>query len=94
VGRGRLTDECPRFNEFGPCSDTYVSNLVCGYDYIHMGCSWEELRCSPVMECECNQFGDGDWACMSFSMMACDKATTPRDLPWGQFCDPTEKDAN
>jgi len=88
---GRLIGECPEDGpNFGTCSDTYVSNLICEYDHIYTGCSWDELGCNSVMECECNQFDDGDWACLSFSMMGCDERTTPTDLPWGQSCNPND----
>jgi len=93
VGRGQLSTECPQYvNPAGPCSDNYVSNLVCLYDYIQLGCSWEELQCLPIMRCECNQFpfNDGNWACRTDSMMGCDEATTPPDFPWGKVCVPTD----
>mmetsp|Transcript_59334 Transcript_59334/g.64060 ORF Transcript_59334/g.64060 Transcript_59334/m.64060 type:complete len:461 (+) Transcript_59334:111-1493(+) len=93
AGRGQLSTECPQYvNPAGPCSDTYESNLVCKYDYIQLGCSWEELQCLPIMRCECNQFpfNDGNWACRTDSMMGCDTATTPPELPWGNVCVPAD----
>jgi uncharacterized surface protein with fasciclin (FAS1) repeats len=87
---GRLNGECPESGpNFGSCSDEYVPNLICEYDYIYTGCSWDELLCGSVMSCECDQFNNGDWACRSFSMLSCDAQTTPDDLPWGQSCDPS-----
>ncbi|OEU06223.1 hypothetical protein FRACYDRAFT_255563 [Fragilariopsis cylindrus CCMP1102] len=87
---GRLNGECPkRGPNFGSCSDEYVPNLICEYDYIYTGCSWDELSCGSVMSCECDQFNNGDWACRSFSMFPCNAQTTPDDLPWGQSCDPS-----
>ena len=87
---GRLNGECPESGpNFGSCSDEYVPNLICEYDYIYTGCSWDELSCGSVMSCECDQFNDGDWACRSFSMFPCNAQTTPDDLPWGQSCDPS-----
>ncbi|OEU12802.1 hypothetical protein FRACYDRAFT_244077 [Fragilariopsis cylindrus CCMP1102] len=79
---GRLNGECPESGpHFGSCSDEYVPNLICEYDYIYTGCSWDELSCGS--------FNDGDWACRSFSMFPCNAQTTPDDLPWGQSCDPS-----
>jgi hypothetical protein len=81
----RLSEECPINAEFGSC-DGYAENLPCEYNHIYMGCTWESLSCSPVMECRCNQFGNGRWACMSMAMMPC--SDKPEGHPFGQRCDP------
>merc|ERR1711865_386259 len=84
-----LSSDCPDAIEAGtPCSATYVSQLVCHYNYIWFGCSVQELDCAPVHECECNPFPfeDGNWACRSFAEVPCPAATTPSNLPWGQYC--------
>ena len=84
-----LSWDCPDAIEAGTsCSGTYVSQLVCHYNYIWFGCSVQELDCAPVHECECNPFPfeDGNWACRSFTPPNCPAATTPTNLPWGQYC--------
>ena len=88
---GRLEEECPPSPTFGSCADSYITGLVCKYDHTFMGCSWDELLCTPVMECECNQsgFDDGKWACMSYVMIPCDENTTPEDFPQGG-CNPDD----
>uniref|UniRef100_A0A7S4AIY4 Uncharacterized protein n=1 Tax=Pseudo-nitzschia australis TaxID=44445 RepID=A0A7S4AIY4_9STRA len=90
---GRLDDECPTSADYGgKCVDTYVDNLVCEYDHMYTGCTWEDLACTAILECTCNQFGDELWACRSFAMMQCE--SKPEGLPFGQSCSPTPQKTN
>jgi hypothetical protein len=98
---GRI-DTCPdEFPGWVANCTGHVEGLMCEYDYIYTGCSYEELRCFPIAGCECS--GDmigvvGDagspsssppqWWCYSAAMMGCDPSTTPESLPWGKPCDP------
>lgn len=91
VVEGRLSEECPDEPQYGrTCTDSYVTELSCDYDYIYVGCSWSELGCYPIVGCDCDLFGDGTWACWSAAMMGCPERTTPQDLPWGRNCNPED----
>jgi len=88
---GRLEDECPPSPIFGACNDSYITGLVCNYDHMFWGCSWDELSCKAVMRCECGQSGfEGEWNCMSDAAVLCDAKTTPVDLPRGIPCNPED----
>merc|ERR1711907_47411 len=86
---GRVEDECPPDLEFGSCAG-YESGQVCEYGHMYTGCTWEDLACVPIQTCTCDEFGDGDWACLSFrrlAMLPCSE-TLPGH-PFGQGCDPS-----
>lgn len=82
---GRLSDECPSSAEFGSCAG-YVPKLNCEFRHMYTGCTWGTLDCTPIMDCTCDKFGDGNWACLSMAMMRCDN--TPEGHPFGKTCDP------
>merc|ERR1711884_11467 len=82
---GRLSDECPPSAEFGSCAG-YVSDLQCEFDNRYTGCTWDTLRCTPIMDCQCDKFGDGSWACLARSMIPC--TSTPDGHPHGNACNP------
>lgn len=81
----RLSVECPSFSSFGSC-ERFEPGLRCDYDYEYSGCTWETLKCSSIMQCECNRFQDGNWACRSESRLGCSDRR-PEGLPVGG-CDP------
>lgn len=83
---GRLSNECPTRYNFGSC-EGFEPNLQCKYNYEYDGCTWETLRCAPIMQCECGMFGDGNWACMSESRLFCPERL--EGFPRGR-CDPDE----
>eukprot|EP00536_Pseudo-nitzschia_multiseries_P005498 jgi/Psemu1/303390/fgenesh1_kg.103_\ len=88
---GRLIEECPSSRPYPQSSctdDSYVSGLQCEYNHVYAGCSWEEISCVPIVTCTCDQFGSGKWDCMSMAMMRCDSSSTPKGLPFGQYCNP------
>jgi len=80
----RISDECPFMYSFDSC-EGFESNLRCDYNFEYDGCTWETLECSPIMECECNLFGDGNWACRSEARLFC--SDKPEGFPMGR-CDP------
>ncbi len=81
----RLSLECPSSFSFGSC-ERFEPGLQCDYNYAYDGCTWETLECSPVMQCQCNLFQNGDWACRSESRLSCSNRR-PEGLPVGR-CDP------
>ena len=36
-----------------PCGPPYAVGTVCNYEYQYDGCSWEELQCNWITQCEC-----------------------------------------
>jgi len=84
---GRLSDECPPSADFGSCSG-YEPDLPCDYNYSYTGCTWETLECRPIRQCQCDKFGNGNWACRLESRQGCfDK---PEGHPGGLVCDPND----
>jgi hypothetical protein len=85
----RLIKECPDTFKLGSCGNEYVDDLECEYNYIHIGCTWEDLTCSPSVSCRCNHW-HGYWECISeFANCYSDNPLPiPDGLPWGETCDP------
>ena len=83
---GRVSNECPTNYNFGSCKG-FEPNLQCDYSYEYDGCTWETLTCSPIVQCECNMFGDGNWACRSEARLYC--PNRPEGMPIG-MCAPNE----
>ncbi len=81
----RLSQECPSSFSFGSC-ERHEPGLHCDYNYQYSGCTWETLDCSPIMQCECNLFGDGNWACRSESRLSCSDRSS-EGVPLGR-CNP------
>jgi hypothetical protein len=84
---GRLSDECPPSADFGSCSG-YEPDLPCDYDYAYTGCTWETLECLPIMQCQCNTFENGNWACRTESRLGCSDKLEGH--PGGLRCDPND----
>jgi len=84
VGGSQCPNEGP--NPGGSCAD-FDSGLVCKYNYMYMGCTWETLRCSPIMRCTCGKYGGDAWLCSSSAMMNCEEK--PEDHPFGKVCEST-----
>lgn len=85
---GRPSDECPEKDELTTCAG-YEDQLTCNYDYMYTGCTWDELNCTPLMKCRCDQSftSEGGWACLSRYIAPCQ--SKPEGHPFGQYCDPT-----
>ena len=84
---GRLSDECPPSADFGSCSG-YEPDLPCDYNYSYTGCTWETLECRPSTQCQCDKFGNGNWACRLDSRQGC--FDRPEGHPGGLLCDPND----
>ena len=85
----RLIKECPDTFQLGSCGNEYVDDLECDYNYVYIGCTWEDLTCSPSVSCRC----DGNWECQAdFVNCYSDNPLllVPDDLPWGETCDPEQ----
>jgi len=109
AGNGNSNDgdgDCPADYSALPMNSCqfYPLNTVCNYDYEYDGCTWDDLQCSWISQCECMEDGallfggnppsDGTpvlpiWVCMSFARVRCPEETTPPDLPRGP-CDPDQ----
>lgn len=81
----RLSAECPSSYSFGSC-ERFEPGLQCDYNYEYNGCTWETVECSPVMQCECGLFRNGNWACRSEARLSCPDRRT-EGVPVGR-CDP------
>jgi hypothetical protein len=86
-----LIKECPDTFKLGSCGNEYVDDLECDYNYIHIGCTWEDLTCSPSVSCRCDHW-HGYWECKSTfaNCYADNPLSVPDDLPWGDICDPEQ----
>ena len=83
-----LSSECPLSPEFGECSG-YEDGLHCNFDYIYKGCRWDNLECTPAIECDCYK---GYWDCEVDFTTPCDVTVDghpPGGVPWGEVCDPS-----
>merc|ERR1711907_187612 len=83
-----LPTECPIETpvSFETNCTEYPLDKQCNYDYVYVGCSWDELQCSATQFCQCSE--DETWACAMASPPLCEEL--PKDLPLGESCDPDE----
>jgi hypothetical protein len=91
---GRLSDavelssECPMDPSFGECSG-YQDGLHCDFDFVYTGCIWDDLQCSPAIQCDCS---NGLWHCVVDFTEPCELTVNghpPGGIPWGQECHPS-----
>ena len=86
-----LSNVCPTAFRYGQCSNEYINDLECSYNYAYKGCSWEELSCESSIQCTCDH-SFGTWIC-ELDFESCNKdgsSVLPMGLPWGETCDPTD----